>query len=78
MHTFLQREDDNGEAYYSVGYWAPAKALVYGNMENHDDDFAPIADHAGEWMPLRTCKTAAEAASWVSYLNGGKRPDQPW
>jgi hypothetical protein len=69
MHTFRQDLPDN----YAVGYWAPAKARVY-----HGDKPEPVANHDGEWMWLRDCKTAAEAASWVSYLNGGKRPDQPW
>jgi hypothetical protein len=50
-------------------------------VTNTDADKTPYSVgywEAGEWMPLRDCKTAAEAASWVSYLNGGKQPDGPW
>ncbi|HET6927459.1 MAG TPA: hypothetical protein VFI48_11485 [Hyphomicrobiaceae bacterium] len=35
-------------------------------------------DFAGNWHPLRDCKSASEAARWVSYLNGGERPAQDW
>jgi hypothetical protein len=31
-----------------------------------------------EWHPLRDCNSAAEAAMFVSYLNGGERPPIPW
>jgi hypothetical protein len=73
MHTFIRvTNTDEDKTPFSVGYWAPAKAFTY------DEDPEPTGSYGGEWMPLRDCKTAAEAASWVSYLNGGKRPDQPW
>ncbi len=31
-------------------------------------------DHTAKWHPLRDCNTAAEAAMWVNFLNGGAWP----
>jgi len=36
-----------------------------------------IDPHA-QWHALRDCKTASEAAWFVSYLNGGERPPIAW
>jgi hypothetical protein len=35
-------------------------------------------DRANIWHPLRDCNSAAEAAMFVSYLNGGERPPIVW
>jgi hypothetical protein len=35
-------------------------------------------DGANIWHPIRDCETAAEAAMFVSYLNGGERPPLVW
>ena len=32
-------------------------------------------DPHSQWHPLRDCANAAEAAAWVSYLNGGTAPE---
>ena len=35
-------------------------------------------DAANVWHPLRDCVSEADAAQWVSYLNGGERPVADW
>lgn len=35
-------------------------------------------DPNSQWHPLKDCKSASEAARWVSYLNGGERPAADW
>jgi hypothetical protein len=34
-------------------------------------------DRITKWHPLRDCNTAAEAAMWVNFLNGGEWPRDP-
>ena len=58
MHTFIETKQDDGRKLYSVGSWCPPA----------------YQDARATWNPLRDCASAAEAAHWVSFLNGGERP----
>lgn len=40
--------------------------------------WGPANDGTMTWNPMRDCKSASEAARWVSYLNGGERPAADW
>ena len=59
MHTFSKVREDDG------GSWT----YVVGYW------CPPVYGQDGEWEPLRDCANAAEAAAWVSYLNGGAAPE---
>jgi hypothetical protein len=59
MHTFIQSKPDRDRpAIYSVGAWSPPA----------------YQDKNWKWNALCNCASQAEAAAWVSYLNGGERP----
>jgi|KBSMisStaDraftv2_1062788.scaffolds.fasta_scaffold3041786_1 hypothetical protein len=54
---------------------------TFDRAKNVDGDYVYVVgwtDVNGRWHPLRDCKSASEAARWVSYLNGGERPAADW
>lgn len=63
MHTYLRTLHKDGTTkLYTAGHWAPS--------------IDPNSAAAWRWIAMKDFTREKYAASFVSYLNGGKEPNQ--